>query len=190
MEELWKPVKWYEGLYEINTIWKVKSLWYLPYVGSRWRITKGKTPIILKPLKDTHWYLFHILSNFKKEKRHLRINRIVAQAFLWLDISNPKVFVCHRDDNPMNNSVENLFLWTAKENMEDKVRKWRSANAKWENNPRSKLSNGDIYNILRLISIKIPQRDIARVYWVQQSTICSINKWRLWSHLSWIKWTL
>lgn len=52
------------------------------------------------------------------------VHRLVAQAFL----PNPesKRCVCHKDDNPQNNHVTNLWWGTHKENMQDMINKGRN----------------------------------------------------------------
>lgn len=110
MEEIWKDIKNYEWFYKISNFWKVKSL---------------KTNRILSlNTKNNYWHIY-INFNHKWIRKHLYIHRLVAQAFLWLDINNNKMLVCHKDDNPANNNVENLFLWTHKDNVQDMIKKNR-----------------------------------------------------------------
>lgn len=173
--EIWKDIIGYEWLYQVSSLWRVKSLKSWPY-HNLWIL-------ILKPLKDSRWYLFQILPNTKKEKRHLRINRLVAQAFLWLDINDSKMFVCHKDDNPLNNSVDNLFLWTHQDNTNDRVKKWRNANTKWENNPKAKLKNCDVIIIKKMLLNKIPFKIIQFQFWISKWIISKINTGRTWKHI-------
>lgn len=119
MEEIFIDIKWYEWLYQISNLGRAKSLNY----NQTW---KEK---LLKPIIYDKWYPgIHIRKNDKY--KILKINRLVAQAFLWLDINNRKIFVCHKDDNPLNNRTDNLFLWTRKDNMRDMINKWRSNHQK------------------------------------------------------------
>ena len=94
-EEVWKPIKDYEGLYEISNLGRVKSL---NYRGTG----KGK---ILKNIKDRKGYLKVCLT---KNGRHkiFRVHRLVAEAF----IPNPNNYpiVNHKDEVPSNNCVDNL----------------------------------------------------------------------------------
>lgn len=102
-EEIWKSVKGYEGLYEVSNFGRVRSL---PR-----NTTSGK---ILKPVKTKEGYLRVDLS--KKGRGNLSfVHRLVAETFL----DNPDNLPCvnHRDENPLNNRVENLEWCTHLYNM-------------------------------------------------------------------------
>lgn len=100
MNEIWKDVVGYEGLYMVSSLGQVKSLF---------RYKK-----VLKPNITRNGYATVELFKNKKGKR-LLIHRLVAAAF----ISNPenKPQVNHRDENKLNNTVDNLVWNTRKENM-------------------------------------------------------------------------
>ena len=95
MEEIWKDVPGYEGLYQVSNIGEVRSLFY-----------RGSKKIqLLKPAQDKKGYLRVTL--YKDKKTHtLQIHRLVGMAF----IPNPNNLPCinHKDCNPGNNHVENL----------------------------------------------------------------------------------
>jgi len=107
MEERLIDIPWYEGIYKVNNLWNVIS-----YKFNRIRI--------LKYLHNSKWY-----SYISIKQRHIAVHRLVAQAFLWLDISNSKIVVCHIDDNPLNNRLDNLYIWSQKDNIKDMIIKWR-----------------------------------------------------------------
>lgn len=111
--EVWKPIKDYEGLYEVSNLGRVKSL-------ERVKIRSNYKPQpipekILKPDTDKLGYKRVRLYNDKKSKKY-QIHRIVAETFIPNPNNNP--FVNHIDCNPSNNCVENLEWVTHKENME------------------------------------------------------------------------
>lgn len=118
-EEIWKDIPWYEWLYQASNLWRIKSLdRYIKAWKSFWlHFYKWK---ILKEWKDKDWYI-----NVSLCSKTYRVSRLVAKTFLWLDINNSKIFVCHKDDNVKNNNVDNLFLWNHQDNMDDRNNKNR-----------------------------------------------------------------
>ncbi len=94
MNEIWKPVKGFECLYEVSNKGNVRSLkWY-----------GGNKVKQLKQAEGKHGYCQVNLCNGKGNMRY--VHRLVAEAF----IPNPNNLPCinHKDENPKNNCVENL----------------------------------------------------------------------------------
>lgn len=101
MEEVWRDIKGYEGLYKISNLARVKSF-------------KRSKPRILKPFINKDGYLNVELCNSISNKT-ISIHRLVAIAF----IPNPdnKEQVNHIDEVKTNNDLSNLEWVTQKENM-------------------------------------------------------------------------
>lgn len=99
MEETWKPIKGYEGLYEVSNKGNVKTL--------------RKNKIMSQAVGVNNGYCYVGLYKNGKGKNVL-VHRIVAIAF----IDNPmgKKTVNHIDGNKRNNTVENLEWATHSEN--------------------------------------------------------------------------
>ena len=111
MKEIWKDKKDYEGLYQVSNLGRAKSLdRYIKGKGHSLQFKKGR---ILKQTKDRYGYLQVTLckNNIKKE---YKVHRLVAEAF----IDNPDNLsqVNHRDENKLNNNVDNLEWCDAKYN--------------------------------------------------------------------------
>lgn len=111
--EQWKPIKGWEGLYEISNIGNVKSL------ERNFTDSLGRNKILPEKLLSIH---------FNKKTRYQRVNlsangkvvtrdvhRLVAEAF----IPNPKNFpyINHKDENRRNNAVDNLEWCTPSYNI-------------------------------------------------------------------------
>lgn len=124
MEEVWKSIEGFEGLYEISSLGRVKSLpKELPYRFGV-RVTSER---IMKPNKNECGY--RIVGLMKDKKRHMhKVHRLVAMAFI--PNTENKRCVNHKDGNKENNSVENLEWVTHKENMKHAVENdlWTSWN--------------------------------------------------------------
>lgn len=105
--EIWKPIKGFEGLYEISNLGRVKTL-------PRAKVKGG----ILKPSTNVWGYLNCILWKNGIHKS-FPVHRLVADAF----IPNPegKPIINHIDCNRKNNCVENLEWCSQKENIRHSV---------------------------------------------------------------------
>lgn len=98
MHELWKDIEGYEGLYQVSTWGRIRSLY------------KGRIKI-LKPDVNEKGYLKVKLFAEGKGK-NFRVNRLVASAFIPNLYDLPQVN--HKDGNKQNNSYTNLE-WTTDE---------------------------------------------------------------------------
>ena len=92
MDEIWRDIENYEGLYKISNKGRVKSL----YKGSE---------RILRPVIDKYGYMFVYLCN-NNVRKYFKLHRLVAQAFIPNPYNLPEVN--HKDENKKNNCVENL----------------------------------------------------------------------------------
>lgn len=108
MEEIWRPIKGYESLYEVSNLGRVKSL---PRETNN---QYGKEERILKTEKSIKGYVMVSLRKEGKSKL-CSIHRLVAEAF----IPNPNNLPCvnHIDEDKTNNRVSNLEWCTHKYNI-------------------------------------------------------------------------
>lgn len=102
MNEIWKPVTGYEGLYEVSNLGRVKFL--RPH-------SRSKGECIMRTFigADGH----HNVKLCKDKKRkHFKLHRVVTTTFLGENVLE----VNHKDGNPSNNAVDNLEYVHHREN--------------------------------------------------------------------------
>ena len=102
MEEVWKDVQGYEGIYQVSNLGNVKSLDREVKCKNSIRLYKGK---ILSQCKDDKGY-YRVLLSVAGKHKSAQIHRLVAEAFI--DNKNKFPEVNHKDENPSNNRVDNL----------------------------------------------------------------------------------
>ena len=102
VSEEWRSIYGYEGYYEVSNLGKIRSLTKSNGHGSRIRV---ETPRILNNSKTTTGY-FKIDLFDERGRKGFKVHRLVAFAF----IPNPLNLPCvnHLDENPINNSFDNL----------------------------------------------------------------------------------
>ena len=145
IKEIWKPVNGYEGLYEVSSLGRVKSLWY------------GREKI-LKPQDNGKGYLFVNLYKDGKVK-HLLVHKLVAEAF----IPNPFGFteINHLDENKTNNVVDNLEFCSRRYNVNFGTRNQRQA-ASMTNHPDMSMAvEASRFSDFRKICLRFPSTNEA-----------------------------
>ena len=112
MIELWKDIKDYEGFYQVSNLGRVKSLSRSIYDSRGYMIyRKGK---IKKPSFDKNGYpQIGLCKNGTVITR--KIHRLVAEAFIPNPENKPEIN--HKDEDKLNNCVDNLEWVTEKENV-------------------------------------------------------------------------
>jgi len=164
MQEEWRSVVGYEGLYEVSNMGRVRSL----------KECRGKSNIILKHNINNGYSHIDLYKN--SSRQHSKIHRLVAQAF----IPNPenKYDVNHIDSNRSNNIISNLEWVTRKENMEHCIKMGR--NTCGEKQGRSKLK---IKQVLQIRKSKLLRKEIAYKYDICISTVYAIKNRSSWKYL-------
>lgn len=117
MEEIWKDVVGYEGLYQVSSFGRVKVISYNTKWGTIGLKEKYKK-LTIKKKTDTYYTLTVSLTKNGKQKKHF-VHRLLALAF----IPNPenKPYIDHVNGIPWCNRINNLHWVTHTENMNNPI---------------------------------------------------------------------
>ncbi len=136
MNEIFKQIKNYEGLYSISNFGKVRS------ELKSWHINNHKESSLLKIAKsDNGYYQANLRKNGKKKT-------VAVHVLVWdhfgKNLRNGRILqIDHIDNNKENNRIDNLQLCTARQNVskDKKLHKktsryigvsWHKGGRKWE----------------------------------------------------------
>lgn len=125
-KEIWKPIPGYEGIYDVSSHGRIKSLK---------RTQKGQSGYvfnvyerILKGGTNREGYL-HVILRKSGNPKTRTVHQLVAEAFLNHVPCGYKLVVDHIDNDKLNNHVTNLQIITPRENaskdMKQGVSKYR-----------------------------------------------------------------
>ncbi len=188
--EIWKPIKNYENLYEISNIGRIKALEKITFAtqirhNKIYKLATHRKSKILKlsPAGLKGDYHKVVLSNNGKEKRFY-IQCLVATAFILNPDNLPQVN--HIDGNKINNKVENLE-WV--NNSGNQLHAYRiglknSDHMIGEGHKKSKLTNKKVLDIRQLyLSGKYTKSELGRMFFVHPSLIHRILIRKNWKHI-------
>ena len=99
MEEIWKDIEGYEGLYKVSNTGKIMSF--------RKSTKHHNTPShLLNPSIANNGYYQTTLYRSPTDRHKILVHKMVAKAF----VPNPCNYECvnHKDENPLNNNADNL----------------------------------------------------------------------------------
>lgn len=114
-EEIWKDIKGYEGLYQVSSFGRIKSLErYITFIN-RWGGTnkvKLQEKILKHHFNNRGYCTLTLYKNGKSY--HKLVHRLVGETFIPNINNLPEIN--HKDENKLNNSVSNLMWCTRQYN--------------------------------------------------------------------------
>lgn len=166
--EVWKDIPGYEGLYQASNLGNIKNIGrkFLDSLGREYIVKE----VLCKPSIDTSGYNQIVLSKNKKRKSY-KVHRLVAITFIPNPNNLPQVN--HKDENKLNNNIENLEWCTHKYNCQYGTRSYRCT--LHSNHKVKQLLKGKVikeYNSLKEASLKtnIKYQGISKCCRQQQRT--------------------
>lgn len=158
--EIWRDIRGYEGLYQISSFGRIKSL---------------KTDMFLKPTLDITGY-YRI--NFRKAgyTKHFNIHRLLLETFVGNPLNKP--ITNHIDGCKTNNQLSNLEWATYKENLEHATRS--GLNKRIYKKKPGKLSEDDVRFIRES---KWDRTIISEVFNICKSHVNAIRTFKFWKNV-------
>ena len=135
IQEIWRDVPGWEGVYQISNKGRIKSFKVCP---------SGK---IMSLCNQTGDYIRFVLQKHGRNKKTVLVHRLVAKVFIPNPLNLP--VVNHKDGNKQNNSVDNLEWCTRSQNTSHAF-KTGLRNYNGCKNPHSKLTQSDVETIRRI----------------------------------------
>lgn len=175
--EKWKPVKDFEGIYEVSNLGRIKSF----LRNGNLRDNGGYNYIIKKQRITSRGYLS---CNFRKKNfnKDFRVHRVVAIAFIPNPENKPEVNHKGRKPNKLDNRCWRIEWNTSSENKKHARKNGLVENVKGSAHPNSKLTEKQVLEI-REIDRKMTLPEIAKIYNVSKATISLILLRKLWGHI-------
>ena len=184
VHEVWKPIEGTDGLYEVSSHGRVRSLdRFIEYKH------KGKTVRSLKKGK--------VLSNTSKAEyqmvkicysdghKYIRIHQLVANAFV--EKAEGKNYVNHIDANKHNNRADNLEWVTQKENIAHARKMGLCSDTIGVDHHNSKLTADDVRwireNDRTTNGGKMSRQEMANILGISNVAVTKIANRKTWKHI-------
>lgn len=145
--------------------------------GNDWQIIgpTGKPRKISRWITDGRPWLAGIVDD-RGVRTGGQLGRLVLLGVKGEPPSPDRNFACHRDGDPSNNRVENLYWGTHADNMRDSVDHGRALCGAGERHWNSRLTDEDVAEIRRLWEVGWTRQQITDRYQIDHSHTCKIIK--------------
>ena len=171
IQEIWKDIKGFEGLYQVSNTGKVKSLERIDRGGNNHKER------ILKSCLSGRGYL--MIGLYKSGKRYsTNIHKLVATHFIKNHYNKQQVN--HLDGDKQNNLSNNLEWCSPSENIRHAHKNGLSKAVKGEQVGTSKLNKAEAEIIKNMKGKGLSQRAIGELFNISQQEVCKIHNNKCW----------
>jgi len=116
--------------------------------------------------------------------KNYNAHRLFYMLHHGIELTDPKILVCHTCDVPQCVNPDHLFVGTQKQNVNDMWQKNRQAQRLIKPKFRSILKPSQVFEIRKKCLSGIPDSDLSKVYGVKKETIRDIRLFRRWKNLT------
>lgn len=157
-DEIWKDIEGYEQIYQVSNLGNIKSLERTYWHGNRWYHQKEK---LLSLKCDSAGYMSVMLYNKEHKSKRIMVHLLVARAFIPNPDNLPQIN--HKDENKLNNYVENLEWCTGQYNRLYGTARARSSETRRKNYVPMSEEKRKMYSVI--MKEHIAKRKAEGTYW-------------------------
>lgn len=181
MNEVFKDILGYEGLYQISNLGTVKSVGrYGNNQYSEYWMDERILKHSIVGTRNSGYCAVNLRKDGKSKQKY--VHRLVAIAFVDNYRLSAK-YVNHTDGDSKNNRFDNLEWCTHSENIQHAYDNGLIKKSCGSNVSNSKLKESDIPIIRNMLTDKIPILKIAKQFNVSRNVIYQIKDGRTWKHI-------
>ena len=175
MQEIYKDIVGYEGLYQVSNLGNVNSLPKIKNSKNGLQVTT-KEKILKLNYTKSGYVTINLIKNYKTKT--FKIHRLVALHFIPNPENKPQVN--HKNGIKTDNRVENLEWVTNSENQYHSYAIGLRFGLRGENHNMVKLTK---YQVLKIREDNRSQSKIAKEYNVTQALISCIKLKKIWTDI-------
>jgi hypothetical protein len=178
MQEIWKDVVGFEGLYKVSNLGNVIGAGKSWVWGMYNNITTRPESESKKSIDTCGYYQVWLSKNGRG--KHYLVHRLIAKAFL--DNPENKKDVNHKNGNKLDNVLDNLEWATRSENIIHAFKNNLKKPSSGSKHGMSRLKEDDVLKIRELVG-KHTKLELAEMFGVGRRNINNIVNYKSWTHI-------